>query len=77
MQWKFRAWLSLHKRPNSPQIPANLNSYVKVPLRYPAASFLPNLASDYMKIYPKHVAENLTQDQANKGIGQEAAMAAI
>ena len=50
---------------------------VKVPLRYPAASFLPNLASDYMKIYPKHVAENLTQDQANKGIGQEAAMAAI
>ena len=27
MQWKFRAWLSLHKRPNSPQIPANLNSY--------------------------------------------------
>ena len=50
---------------------------MKVPLRYPAASFLPNLASDYMKIYPKHVAENLTQDQANKGIGQEAAMAAI
>ena len=48
-----------------------------MPLRYPAASFLPNLASDYMKIYPKHVAENLTQDQANKGIGQEAAMAAI
>ena len=29
MQWKFRAWLSLHKRPNSPQIPANLNSYPK------------------------------------------------
>ena len=26
-QWKFRTWLPLHKRPNSPQIPASLNSY--------------------------------------------------
>ena len=39
---------------------------VKVPLRFPAAGFLPNLASDYMKVYPKHVAENLTQEQANQ-----------
>ena len=39
---------------------------VKVPLRFPAAGFLPNLASDYMKVYPKHVAEDLTQQQANQ-----------
>ena len=39
---------------------------VKVPLRFPAAGFLPNLASDYMKVYPKHVAEDLTQEQANQ-----------
>ena len=39
---------------------------VKVPLRFQAAGFLPNLASDYMKVYPKHVAENLTQQQANQ-----------
>ena len=50
---------------------------VKVPLRYAAASFLPNLASDYMKVYPKHVAEHLTQEQANKGIPQAEAIAAI
>ena len=35
---------------------------VKIPLRFPAAGFLPNLASDYMKVYPKHVGENLTQE---------------
>ena len=28
-QWKFRTWLPLHKRPNSPQIPASLNSYAQ------------------------------------------------
>ena len=50
---------------------------VKVPLRFPAAGFLPNLASDYMEIYPKHVAENLTQEQANRGITQAEAIAAI
>ncbi len=27
MQWEFRTWSPLHKRPNSPQIPASLNSY--------------------------------------------------
>ena len=27
-QPKFRTWLPLHKRPNSPQIPASLNSYL-------------------------------------------------
>ena len=50
---------------------------VKIPLRFPAAGFLPNLASDYMKIYPKHVAENLTQEQANQGFTQVEAIAAI
>ena len=50
---------------------------VKIPLRFPAAGFLPNLASDYMKIYPKHVAENLTQEQANQGKTQAEALQAI
>ena len=50
---------------------------VKVPLRFPAAGFLPNLASDYMKVYPKHVAENMTQEQANTGMTQAEAVAAI
>ena len=50
---------------------------VKIPLRFPAAGFLPNLASDYMKIYPKHVAENLTQEQANTGLTQQEAINAI
>ena len=49
----------------------------KVPLRFPAAGFIPNLASDYMKVYPKHIAENLTQEQANTGLTQEEAIAAI
>jgi peptide/nickel transport system substrate-binding protein len=38
---------------------------VRVPLKFPAATFLLNLASDYMKMYPKHVAENLSQDDMN------------
>ena len=38
---------------------------VKVPLKYPASTFIPNLASDYMKMYPKHVVENLSQDDMN------------
>ena len=50
---------------------------VKIPLRFPAAGFLPNLASDYMKVYPKHVAENLSQEQANTGLTQAEAVAAI
>ena len=37
---------------------------VEVPLKFPAPTFLPNLATDYMKMYPKHVAENLTPDEA-------------
>ena len=50
---------------------------VKIPLRFPAAGFLPNLASDYMKVYPKHVAEGMTQEQANTGLTQAEAIAAI
>jgi peptide/nickel transport system substrate-binding protein len=50
---------------------------VKIPLRFPAAGFLPNLASDYMKVYPKHVGENLTQEQANQGKTQAEAVSAI
>jgi peptide/nickel transport system substrate-binding protein len=38
---------------------------VRVPLKFLAATFLLNLASDYMKMYPKHVAENLSQDEMN------------
>ena len=50
---------------------------VKVPLRFPAAGFLPNLASDYMKVYPRHVGEGLSQEAANTGLTQEEAVAAI
>ena len=38
---------------------------VRVPLKYQAPTFMPNLASDYMKMYPKHIAEDLTQEEAN------------
>ena len=48
-----------------------------VPLRFPAAGFIPNLASDYMKVYPKHVAENLTREQANTGKTQTESIPAI
>ena len=30
MLWTFRAWLPLHNRPNSRQIPATLNSYLQM-----------------------------------------------
>ena len=38
---------------------------VEVPLKFPAATFLTNLAVDYFKIYPRHVAAGLTQEDAN------------
>ena len=38
---------------------------VRVPLKFPAATFLPNLSTDYMKMYARHNAEALTQDEAN------------
>ena len=36
---------------------------IRVPLKFPAALFLTNLATDYMKMYPKHVAEGLTAEE--------------
>jgi peptide/nickel transport system substrate-binding protein len=41
------------------------NRTVRVPIKFPAATFLVNLASDYMKMYPEHVAGPLTQEDAN------------
>ena len=38
---------------------------VKVPLIFAAAAFIPNLASDYMKMYPRAGTENLGQDDMN------------
>lgn len=38
---------------------------VRMPIRFPAATFLVNLASDYMKMYPEHVVGQLTQEDAN------------
>ena len=38
---------------------------VKVPLIFPAATFLTTIAVDYYAMYPKHVAEGLSQDEAN------------
>ena len=38
---------------------------VKVPLIFPGATFLTTIAVDYYAMYPKHVAEKLTQDEAN------------
>ena len=42
---------------------------VEVPLKYPAKNFPLNLATDYMKMYPKHVAENLAPDDAHQAGG--------
>jgi ABC-type transport system substrate-binding protein len=42
---------------------------VKVPLKFPAATFLPNMSTDYMKMYARHNAEQLTQDEANLAFG--------
>lgn len=37
---------------------------VRIPLKFASAAFIPNLASDYMKIYPESL-ENLSQDDFN------------
>ena len=42
---------------------------VEVPLKYPAKNFLLNLGTDYMKMYPKHVVENLAPDDAHQAGG--------
>ena len=36
---------------------------IKIPLKFPAALFLTNVATDYMKMYPKHIAEGLTAEE--------------
>ena len=36
-----------------------------MPIKFPAATFMVNLASDYMKMYPEHVIGQLTQEEAN------------
>jgi ABC-type transport system substrate-binding protein len=38
---------------------------VRMPIKFQAATFLVNLASDYMKMYPEHVVGQLTQEEAN------------
>ncbi|CAI8056909.1 hypothetical protein GBAR_LOCUS30999 [Geodia barretti] len=38
---------------------------VRVPIKFPAATFMVNLASDYMKMSPEHVAGPLTQEDVN------------
>lgn len=38
---------------------------VRVPLKFPSATFLMSMATDYVKMYPKHVADGLAQDDAN------------
>ena len=42
---------------------------VLVPLKFPAALFLPNVSTDYMKMYARHNAEPLSQDEANRALG--------
>ena len=41
------------------------NKTVRMPIKFPAATFMVNLASDYMKMYPEHVVGQLTQEEAN------------
>jgi len=38
---------------------------VRVPLKFAAATFLMSMATDYVKMYPQHVADGLAQDDAN------------
>ena len=38
---------------------------IEVPIKFPAATFMANLAQDYMKLYPRHKAEGLSQADAN------------
>jgi len=38
---------------------------VKIPLKFPAATFLTTIAVDYYAMYPKHIAEGLSQDEIN------------
>ena len=42
---------------------------VRVPIMFPTPLFLQNLATEYMKMYPKHTTENLSQEDANRAFG--------
>ena len=39
---------------------------VRVPIKFPTPLFVKNLATEYMKMYPKHATENVSQDEANR-----------
>ena len=39
---------------------------IRVPIKFATPLFLENLASEYMKMYPKHVAQGLSADDAQK-----------
>src|SRR2546428_9368202 len=39
---------------------------IRVPIKFASPLFLENLASEYMKMYPKHVARNLSPEDAQK-----------
>jgi peptide/nickel transport system substrate-binding protein len=39
---------------------------IRVPIKFASPLFLENLASEYMKMYPKHVAEKLSPEEAQK-----------
>ena len=39
---------------------------IRVPVKFASPLFLENLASEYMKMYPKHVAQNLSADEAQQ-----------
>jgi peptide/nickel transport system substrate-binding protein len=39
---------------------------IRVPIKFASPLFLENLASEYMKMYPKHVAHGLSPDEAQK-----------
>ena len=38
---------------------------IKVPLKFATNTFIPSMASGYMAMYPRHVVENLSQDDMN------------
>jgi peptide/nickel transport system substrate-binding protein len=39
---------------------------IRVPIKFASPLFLENLASEYMKMYPKHVAEKLSPEEAHQ-----------
>jgi len=39
---------------------------IRVPIKFTSPLFLENLASEYMKIYPKHVAQGLSPEEAQQ-----------